>query len=431
MRVSGISGEYLSCKFRLLRSCVLASLVFIACSFPVSALDQGHDYDEMRIDLQGRRLKVIQGSRGHFPRKQRTPYGLVPRQERLVPCGQFHEGKLLCVWTPFDSRKRKADPSKNRVGYTFCDLRGRLMDKDFLKASDFVEGVAVVQVQGKFGNSIGFIDSDGQYTMEPRSEIDATGDSFSGGLVQARTGEGLWGYMDIHGNWRISPRFLRAGSFNHGLAEVLLKDPGDKRNPCTLIDSDGKQLPVVFFELEHYAPERFDEPIAVGVKTSGSEKTSWGLLGLDGKWLIPPSYEQIGSSSDGLRSFLDAKSGLWGYMDIFGREVLPARYSKAKPFGDGLAFVVLAESSRAACIDKKGAIQSQGVFSKLKMEQQYLFFTDGLAALKESVDGRNLWGYINKRGEWQIPPQFDFALPFEKGNAVVLKEHKRNSPKSL
>ncbi len=36
----------------------------------------------------------------------------------------------------------------------------------------------------------------------------------------------------------------------------------------------------------------------------------------------------------------------------------------------------------------------------------------------------NKWGYINDHGEWIIPPEYDYALPFSQGLAIVKLENK-------
>jgi hypothetical protein len=47
-------------------------------------------------------------------------------------------------------------------------------------------------------------------------------------------------------------------------------------------------------------------------------------------------------------------------------------------------------------------------------------FSEGLASVK--LDGK--WGYVDKTGQYAIPPRFDSAMPFCAGVAIVETFHK-------
>jgi len=46
-------------------------------------------------------------------------------------------------------------------------------------------------------------------------------------------------------------------------------------------------------------------------------------------------------------------------------------------------------------------------------------FSEGLAAVRISVKGKFKWRYINMKGEFVIPPVYDFAKHFSGGRATV------------
>lgn len=73
-------------------------------------------------------------------------------------------------------------------------------------------------------------------------------------------------------------------------------------------------------------------------------------------------------------------------------------------------------------MDKTGAtvIEAlyQGVFSYEDYDDRVWAFSDGLAAVKMNEK----WGYINSKGEFQIPAKFFLAEPFSEGMAFVLGE---------
>ena len=63
----------------------------------------------------------------------------------------------------------------------------------------------------------------------------------------------------------------------------------------------------------------------------------------------------------------------------------------------------------AACSDKQGTVVIKPQFDDA------LFFSEGLAIVKVG----DKWGYIDKRGIVVIKPQFDNAWPFSEGLAHV------------
>jgi len=78
--------------------------------------------------------------------------------------------------------------------------------------SGFVDGLATVRL----GSKVGYIDSRGQFAIEPRFEAGA---DFAEGLAQVRNGD-KWGYIDESGNFVISPQFDQASRFVGGRALV-------------------------------------------------------------------------------------------------------------------------------------------------------------------------------------------------------------------
>ncbi|MBR6706571.1 MAG: WG repeat-containing protein [Clostridia bacterium] len=91
----------------------------------------------------------------------------------------------------------------------------------------------------------GLMDRDGQVLAEPLwDEIGMGGD----GLFPVLK-DGLWGYIDASGNEKIPFRFLEAGAFHNGCADVR-----DARNGWRIISADGS---VLFFkdDLAEFDPE--------------------------------------------------------------------------------------------------------------------------------------------------------------------------------
>jgi hypothetical protein len=82
---------------------------------------------------------------------------------------------------------------------------------------------------------------------------------FVNGLAPASK-DGLWGYIDTKGKWKIEPQFTSAERFSNGVAVVCV---GESSWEClyTFINSKGKQLfkPFILGTLDFTAPMLFQE----------------------------------------------------------------------------------------------------------------------------------------------------------------------------
>ena len=91
----------------------------------------------------------------------------------------------------------------------------------------------------------------------------------------------------------------------------------------------------------------------------------WGLLALDGRWVLPPKYGNVPIFHEGL-ALVQEFGRAWGYIDGTGKYVIPPRFRSAGNFNAGLAPA-----------NEKGS-----------------------------------WGYIDRTGKFVIPPRFDWAQSF-------------------
>ena len=151
-----------------------------------------------------------------------------------------------------------------------------------------------------------------------------------------------------------------------------------------------------------------------------------------GKIVIPFDYMDMGHFSEGLVGAQNLE-GKWGYLDKTGKMVLPFIYEDAGDFSEGLAAVYKRsgeyantmfgrrEKLKCGYIDKTG-----NTVIPFNFQQCYSItmneFHNGLAV--QGVSSRNVYaqvfGYIDKTGEWVIRPKFDDAENFEKGIAQVV-----------
>lgn len=99
--------------------------------------------------------------------------------------------------------------------------------------------------------------------------------------------------------------------------------------------------------------------------------------------------------------------GKWGIIDINGDWILPPRFEAAVRFSEGLA--VAKDQGKFGYIDESGAWVLKPSLEDARS------FSEGLAALK--YDGK--WGYVDANFDWVIGPSFEFAREFKNGHAIV------------
>lgn len=157
-----------------------------------------------------------------------------------------------------------------------------------------------------------------------------------------------------------------------------------------------------------------------------------------GNILIPFEYDEINLPSEEL--LCAQKNDKYGYVNIKNEVIIPFIYDDAKDFSEGLALVGKNDKvmmTRIGLMWKKkyGFINKRGeVELPFKFADQTLVsletgggFYDGLAAI--GIDRPNnvyagAIGYINKKGDFVISPQYDSASKFFAGVAVVEKDDK-------
>jgi hypothetical protein len=134
-----------------------------------------------------------------------------------------------------------------------------------------------------------------------------------------------------------------------------------------------------------------------------------GYINTQGEEIIPCIYRAIREFKDGFYpAYLNGKG--WGYLNWNGDVAIPFAYRDALPFVEGLAAV---EDTRRywGFIDAKDKVKISFKFEAVKS------FAGGIAAVKIN----DLWGFIDKSGNWLIKPQYVQVLDsdFSKGKAQV------------
>ena len=187
---------------------------------------------------------------------------------------------------------------KKLYGVQLKSTNEHITETKYNYASDFYEGLACVELNGKYG----FIDKSGSIAI-PLEYDDAA--SFHEGLARVES-NGKYGYIDKSGNVLIPLKYSGASyKFSEGIAQVKIND-------------------------------------------------KWGFIDKTGME-ITPLYDEIDSFIEGIaRVKLNEK---YGFIDKTLKEITPIKYDFACAFNDGLAAIKLKErwgKSKWGQIDKTG-----------------------------------------------------------------------------
>lgn len=209
----------------------------------------------------------------------------------------------------------------------------------------------------------GLISSSGQIVREANLLSIA---DFSEGLALAKAKNGLYGYLDRSGSWRIPPRYNYAANFSEGLAYTLI---GFEK---TYVDSMGREA----FSL-------------------GSRQTSGRATMIRERMLGVVR-------NDAYIEFLDRTGKLVFDKKDAGIEM--------QPFSEGLA-AFEDNQGHDGFLDRTGAVAIAPTFDAVGS------FSQGVATARKG----DLWGYIDKKGAWAIEPAFAEALPFRPEGLAKVK----------
>ncbi len=245
-----------------------------------------------------------------------------------------------------------------------------------------------------------------------------------------------WGYINEMGNWIIEAQYESVDIFSEGNAIVELDDKKYFINK--------KGIPISNSKYED--AEAFESGFALVMIND-----LWGMIDRTGREVLPCRYEDLRYMSDGRMLFMENEK--YGYKDDEFNTIIAAQFEEAYDFENGIA-VVLKENG-FGLIDRIGneLIEAQYeqlittpypiVFALLNEEWfvldkygQSLFHTPfdaiGLYSCGRAIVIRNgKYGYINEKGQLEIPLVFDAKTEtitlsaFENDVAIVQQKNKK------
>ncbi len=293
-----------------------------------------------------------------------------------------------------------------KVGFT--DKSGKVViAAEFGESSGFSEGLAGVLV----GNKYGFIDKNGKLVITPQFDY-ALPFRFGRAAVKLCCGndwsaqgpQHKFGFIDTDGKYISAPDFAWVGNFSGDLAPVRTSQGPNAGgiaihgnaflNRAGQLVLTGKFRAVGSFS-EGLAPASVDGP--------------WGYIDPAGEWGIKPQFEYAFGFVDGLAPV--QVGGKAGYIDRSGRFAINPQYENAQEFSEGRATVQTTDNAAIAVIDRTGrTIVPAGKYDHVQA------YSEGRAVV---TSAQGLHGFIDLSGAEVVPPQFDWAGPFQNGLAPV------------
>ncbi|MBX2872942.1 MAG: WG repeat-containing protein [Saprospiraceae bacterium] len=323
--------------------------------------------------------------------------------------GDFHEG--LCWWSKNNKKWNAYNPSGSKAFdlgalFEYRKIKGK-DDVPFTHHTlhalpmDFSGGIAVIQrpdsLTGKPRPAA--VSKSGKLIVPAGKYASISSFNALGVAVFSEEKDGLQGLLDTAGQVRLGPTYKHIGSFRQGYAKVLGKN--------------GK----------------------------------FGLINSQGTEVLQTAYSRIGSISEGLVVTQVPGSDQWQFIHIATGRAIGDSYDKTQAFKNGVTFV--SNKKKKQIINnlgeeiqlKSGKPQffSEGVFGVTQTYNEDLaFYADasgnnlfgqyyseidtfhlGIAKVRPASMRKRLYGAINMRGVYIVPPKFRFLHPQPDGNIII------------
>ena len=211
-------------------------------------------------------------------------------------------------------------------------------------------------------------------------------DGRGGWLGAARAANGLWGYIDGEGQWRVPPTLQNARSFSEdGVARFC----------------DGGRWGFLDLAGAVVIPPAFDNahPFRNGLCAVQVGKDAWRIIDRTGRTTCDEVFHELSPfGSNGLaRATLWKKTGnqrTHGFVDRTGRWLIEPRFADARPFGESSATAASLDGELYGLIDAKGHWVLEPRYPRIDA-----FNAEGLAFFDEPNAWDNGHGYLNTRGK--------------------------------
>ncbi|QJD84256.1 WG repeat-containing protein [Cohnella herbarum] len=350
---------------------------------------------------------------GKYGLREASGKQIIPLKYDLI--GDFREGLALV-----------ANRVNNKPKYGYIDRSGKLVIPiQYEDVREFKFGYAAVCKNGKWGiinkrgkviiplkyNNIGSYDESLFTFAQTSSKVSSRviNDPFKTQVVDAngKYHNVEWGAADIRtGKVKIAAQYDYFWEFTNGYAWVV------KNNRKGIIDRSGRiSVPIQYHGIEDLSRPNNGDPVFVLYDAGGK----LGLFNTENPKakIIMHNYSNLASSRDypggeGAVRVVDKNKKI-GVIGLTGREVAPPKYDELRDFRDG--FAVMKRDKKYGMIDLTGKEVIAPQYSSLG------YFNEGLASFTKN--GKS--GYVDIKGNEVIPAQFENTITsnFSNGMAAV------------
>lgn len=345
----------------------------------------------------------------------------------------------------------------------FVNTAGEVViEPQFDSVWPFQDGMARVAVKDENGTQLqGYIDTKGNILIEPRYHSVGL---FSNGLAlvmrEDENGVKRYGYINTAGEEVIALTFEYAESFVDGRAKIGASD-GEDSYLFGLINTEGKYL----VDPKYVSIAPCSEGFYLVVRELPGGTRQYGYINENGRVAFDDWYLMAHSFSEGLaavRTFASFGDAKYGYIDTTGKLVIKAKFADAESFSDGLAVVAepIGKSDYVykRLIDRTGEFVTSDEYHVKSYANGFALlykkYSDGstaygwacagenilvpptytaiigdashdvVCAAKNTMFGKQKYGYVTLDNRVAVPFQYDSATAFSDGLAVVGKKQK-------
>ncbi len=247
----------------------------------------------------------------------------------------------------------------------------------------------------------GFMNQSGRIAVEPRFDSTTGGNE---GIYSFRL-NGKYGFLASDGKIRCEPVFDAVDSFNEGLCGAV------RGNQKGFLDRTFK-----FSFLHSYKKcFEFHEGLVIGY----NELLDYDYLDKAGRVVLRGNIS-LSDSSEGLICFKEKIDSGYGFRNRNGEWVIAPKFELAKDFSEGLAGAVIKQGRKLLM----GFIDKTGEFViPPRYPPEMCRFREGCAVVWKVTKGRAKAGFIDRKGKQVIPYIYDLAEDFSEGLAhIIIKE---------
>lgn len=279
---------------------------------------------------------------------------------------------------------------KGLWNYGYINEKGNIViEPKYNFAADFREGLAIVGMKNDSKTmKYGYINTKGSYVLKPQYDyLEAMG-SQGVAKVGIKDGEDYkYGIVDRNGNILVDIKYdyIMIGdySYNHGLVELRNNNLHGIYNLKTKKLTEPKYNQIIM--MGNYAELINGE--------YGAEKYGFYFIN---DTLIEPSYEEVGHYNGMDNVIAKVKlNGKYGILGVDGEYLIEPRYDEIREFNDGTSQLMLG--------GKYGFMDSDGSFLTKVEYDEISAFHKGMADVRK--DGK--WGVINRAGTYVVEPIYD------------------------